>query len=145
MELYCTYIETKKFDKVVSFYEKVMQVNPNIYTEDRWVEFDIGNKLAIYNRKYDEEKINKNDNVNFNEEYIKNLNNQQKSKMNNIITLNFYTEKLKDEYDRIKELHVGNISEIMYVNIKEPYYYFTIQDPEGNLLEIFSNSYEKEE
>ena len=64
--------------------------------------------------------------------------------MNNIITLNFYTEDLNTEYSRIKALNIGEISDIMYVNITESYYYFTIKDPEGNLLEICGESYIKE-
>ena len=50
MELCCVYIETDKFDEVVSFYEKVFQTKGNIYTKNRWIEFDFGNKLSIYNR-----------------------------------------------------------------------------------------------
>ena len=144
MELCCTYIETNKFNEVVSFYEKILQIKPNIYTKDRWVEFECGNKLSIYNRKFDEEKINSKNNVNYNDAYIKDFNKEQNIKMNNIITLNFYTEDLNAEYSRIKALNIGAISEIMYVNITEPYYYFTIKDPEGNLLEICGESYIKE-
>lgn len=43
MELYSTYIETDKFDEVVAFYEKVFQKKTNVYTQNRWVEFDFGN------------------------------------------------------------------------------------------------------
>lgn len=144
MELCCTYIETNRFMEVISFYEKILQINPNIYTENRWVEFECRNKLAIYNRKFDEEKISSRNNVNYNDAYIKDFNKEQNIKMNNIITLNFYTENLNAEYLRIKALNIGEISEIMYVNITEPYYYFTIKDPEGNLLEICGESYIKE-
>ena len=141
MELACTYIETDKFEEVVKFYEQILQLKPNIYTKDRWVEFNIGNKLAIYNKVYDEEKI-KSGNLqdNFNSEYIKNFNIDRGEKKNNIITLNFYAENLKEEYKRIKELNICKMSEIMYVNITEPYYYFNIYDPEGNTIEICSNS-----
>ncbi len=141
MELACTYIETDKFEEVVKFYEQILQLKPNIYTKDRWVEFNIGNKLAIYNKLYDEEKI-KSGNLqdNFNSEYIKNFNIDRGEKKNNIITLNFYAESLKEEYKRIKELNICKMSEIMYVNITEPYYYFNIYDPEGNTIEICSNS-----
>ena len=141
MELYSTYIETDKFEEVVKFYEQILQLKPNIYTKDRWVEFNIGNKLAIYNKVYDEEKI-KSGNLqdNFNSEYIKNFNIDRGEKKNNIITLNFYAENLKEEYKRIKELNICKMSEIMYVNITEPYYYFNIYDPEGNTIEICSNS-----
>ena len=96
MELCCTYIETNKFMEVISFYEKILQIKPNIYTENRWVEFECGNKLAIYNRKFDEEKISSRNNVNYNDAYIKDFNKEQNIKMNNIITLNFYTEDLNE-------------------------------------------------
>lgn len=144
MELCCTYIETNKFKEVVSFYEKILQTKPNIYTKDRWVEFECGNKLSIYNRKFDEEKLKNENSINYNEAYIKDFKKEQNKKFNNIITLNFYTEDLNTEYSRIKELNIGEISEIMYVNITEPYYYFTIKDPEGNLLEICGDNYTKE-
>lgn len=49
MELCYTYIETNNFDEVVSFYEKILETKGSVYTPNRWVEFDIGNKLAIYN------------------------------------------------------------------------------------------------
>lgn len=144
MELCCTYIETDKFDEMVNFYEKVFQIKGNIYTENRWIEFDYGNKLAIYNRQYDIEKINKNKTENnFSKTYIENFKKSNNENKNNIITLNFYAENLNKEYERIKNLNMGNISEIMYVNITEPYYYFNIFDPEGNTIEICGN-YTKE-
>ena len=86
MELYCTYIETNKFKEVVDFYEKILQIKPNLYTKDRWVEFECGNKLSIYNRKFDEDKIKNKNNVNYNEAYIKDFNKEQDRKLNNIIT-----------------------------------------------------------
>ena len=141
MKLYSTYIETDKFDEVVEFYEKIFQTKGNIYTKNRWIEFDFGNKLAIYNRLYDEEKIRNEDLKDcYNDEYIKNFNIDRGEKKNNIVTFNFYTSNLKEEYERIKKLNICNMSEIMYVNITEPYYYFNIFDPEGNTIEICSNS-----
>ena len=141
MELYSTYIETDKFDAVVEFYEKIFQVKGNIYTKNRWIEFDFGNKLTIYNRLYDEEKIRNEDLKDcYNDEYIKSFNIDRGEKKNNIVTFNFYTSNLKEEYERIKKLNICNMSEIMYVNITEPYYYFNIYDPEGNTIEICSDS-----
>lgn len=141
MKLYSTYIETDKFDEVVEFYEKIFQVKGNIYTKNRWIEFDFGNKLAIYNRLYDEEKIRNEDLKDcYNDEYIKNFNIDRGEKKNNIVTFNFYTSNLKNEYERIKKINICNMSEIMYVNITEPYYYFNIYDPEGNTIEICSDS-----
>ena len=48
MKLCSTYIETDKFDEVVNFYQKVFEKKGSIYTKNRWVEFDFGNKLSIY-------------------------------------------------------------------------------------------------
>ena len=141
MELYSIYIETDKFDEVVNFYEKVFEKKGSVFTKNRWTEFNFGNKLSIYNKLYDEEKIKNGENMeNYNEAYIKNFNIETGVKKNNIITLNFYTENLNEEYDRIRKLNICKMSEIMYVNITEPYYYFNIFDPEGNTIEICSNS-----
>lgn len=146
MKLYSTYIETDKFNEVVNFYESVFLEKGNVYTENRWVEFDFGNKLSIYNRLYDEDKItNGNLEDNYNEEYIKNFKIDKGKRQNNIVTFNFYTESLLEEYKRIKTLNICKITEIMYVNITEPYYYFNIFDPEGNAIEICSNSLDGEE
>lgn len=141
MELYSIYIETDKFDEVVNFYEKVFEKKGCVFTKNRWTEFNFGNKLSIYNKLYDEEKIKNGENMkNYNEAYIKNFNIETGVKKNNIITLNFFAENLNEEYNRIRELNICKMSEIMYVNITEPYYYFNIFDPEGNTIEICSNS-----
>ena len=101
MELYSTYIETDKFDEVVDFYEKVFQKEGNVYTKNRWVEFDFGNKLSIYNKLYDEEKIKSGEfKEKYNTAYINNFNIERGEKKKNIITLNFYTDNLNKEYNR---------------------------------------------
>lgn len=144
MELISTYIETEDFNKSINFYKKILQIEPIIFCENRWVEFEVGNKIALYNKKFDEQKIKDNSNIqeNYNKAYIDDFNSKKSDKKNNIVTFNFYTENLKNEYERIKELKICDVSEVMYVNIVEPYYYFNIFDPDGNLLEICSDKYE---
>lgn len=137
MELACTYIETDKFDEVVSFYEKVFNKKSNVYTENRWVEFDFGNKLSIYNKNYDNSLINNDmNNYHYNDAYKNNYNSSNTIPCNNIVIFNFYCDDLNYEYKRIKSLNICDVSEIMYVNITEPYYYFNIYDPAGNTIEI---------
>ena len=137
MEFLSTYIETDKFKEVVDFYEKILQMKGKVYTENRWVEFEFGNKLSIYNRQYDVEKIKNNQaEDNFDNTYIENFEEEKETPKNNIITLNFYTSNLKQEYERIKNLNICEVSDIMFVNITDPYYYFNIIDPEGNTIEI---------
>lgn len=144
MELISTYIETVEFNKSINFYKKVLQIEPIVFCENRWAEFEVGNKIALYNKKFDEQKIKDNSNIqeNYNKAYIDDFNSKKSDKKNNIVTFNFYTENLKDEYERIKKLKICDVSEVMYVNIVEPYYYFNISDPDGNLLEICSDKYE---
>lgn len=141
MELCCTYIETDKFNKVVDFYEKVFQIKGNVYTKNRWVEFEFGNKLSVYNRQYDIETIKENTNTNYNQSFIENFKQNKEKSVNNIITLNFYSNNLKNDYERIKSLKICEVSDIMYVNITEPYYYFNIYDPEGNTIEICGDKF----
>ena len=57
------------------------------------------------------------------------------------MTFYFYTKDLKKEQERIKKLNICKVTEIMYVNITEPYYYFNVYDPEGNTIEICGDDY----
>ncbi len=144
MQLISTYIETEDFNKSIEFYKKVLQIEPIIYCEGRWVEFECGNKLALYNKKFDEKKIIENSDIstNYNKAYIDDFNKEKINRGNNIVTFNFYTNNLKDDFERIKRLNICKVSDIMYVNIVEPYYYFNIWDPDGNILEICSDKNE---
>ncbi len=55
---------------------------------------------------------------------------------NNLMILNFEVEDLRQEFQRLKELEIGKMSEMMYVNVHMPYWYFNIEDPDGNTIEI---------
>lgn len=106
MELTSTYIETNNFEKSVKFYKTILQQEPNIFCENRWIEFECGNKIAIYNIQYDVEKIKENDNLenNYNKAYIESFENIENERKNNIITLNLYSKDLKTDYERIKNI-----------------------------------------
>lgn len=141
MEFCSTYIDTDKFDEVVEFYEKLFQKKGTIYTENRWVEFDLGNKLSIYNRLYDKALFNSGDTKKyFDQNYINDFSRSKEERHNNAVILNFYTPDLKKEFDRIKKLRIDQMSEIMFVNISAPYYFFNVYDPDSNTIEIFSDS-----
>ncbi|MCM1171515.1 MAG: VOC family protein [Clostridium sp.] len=143
MKLCCTYIETDNFNEMVDFYEKIFEIKGNTYTENRWIEFDFGNKLSIYNRQYDVETIEGNNKNNYNQSFIEIFKQRKEKSVNNIIILNFYSDDLKNDYERIKALKICEVSDIMYVNITEPYYYFNIYDPEGNTIEICGDKFDK--
>ena len=134
MFLATTYICTSDINRAVDFYKKLLCEDPECENGDRWVQFS--NKIAIYNKKYDEKIIENDPCDSFNKAYLEEFFKDTGEKKNNIVVLNFYTDDLKAEYDRLKALGIGEVSELMYVNIFMPYWYFNITDPDGNVIEI---------
>lgn len=110
--------------------------NRFICNDNRWITFDCGNLISLYNRKYDEKLIKETDLIHFNQAYLDDFNKLDSPKKNNVVILNFEVDDLKEEYKRIKDLGIGDVSEILYVNVHLPYYYFNVIDPDGNVLEI---------
>ena len=51
--------------------------------------------------------------------------------------LNFWTQDLVKEHERIVNLGISSkLTAIKYVNNVMPYYYFQLDDPDGNIIEI---------
>ena len=44
-------------EKSLNFYKLLLQKEPLYCNDDRWIAFDCGNQLALYNKKYDEKLI----------------------------------------------------------------------------------------
>lgn len=139
MRLGTTYICVEDMEKSLNFYKLLLQKEPLYCNDDRWIAFDCGNQLALYNKKYDEKLIKESNEIQFNQAYIDDFFKEDKYKKNNIVIFNFEVKDLKSEYQRIKSLGIGKVSEIMYVNVHMPYYYFNVIDPDGNILEITGN------
>ena len=129
MTLGTMYIIADNIENSVEFYRLLLQEEPLYSNDDRWVQFS--NKIALYNRAYDEKIIGRKPSERFNQAYIDDFYKSSGSHKNNIVV-----DDLKREYQRLKNLNIGDVSELMYVNIHMPYWYFNIIDPEGNVLEI---------
>lgn len=136
MRLGVTYICVEDMEKSLHFYKMILQQEPLYCNDDRWIVFDCGNRIVLYNKKYDEELIKNSNEIHFNQAYINYFYKDDFAKKNNIVIFNYEVDDLKAEYERIKSLELGEISEIMYVNVHAPYYYFNVIDPDGNILEI---------
>ncbi len=134
MFLATTYIYVNDINISTEFYKKLLCEDPQCVNEDRWVQFS--NKIALYNRKYDEKIITKEPCGKFNKAYIDEFFRETGEKKNNTVVFNFYTDDLKAEYERLIMLGIGEVSPIMYVNVFMPYWYFNITDPDGNVIEI---------
>ncbi|MBQ2729139.1 MAG: VOC family protein [Clostridia bacterium] len=134
MFLATVYVYVNDINASTEFYKKLLSEEPQCVNEDRWVQFS--NKIALYNKAYDKKLIGKEHCEKFNEAYIDEFFKDTGEKKNSIVVFNFYTDDLKAEYDRLKALGIGEVSDLMYVNIFMPYWYFNITDPDGNVIEI---------
>jgi len=136
MKLGTTYICVANMQRSLDFYKKLLQKEPIYSNDDRWITFDCGNVFSLYNKSYDEKLMEKDENVFFNQAYKDEFYKDTGKRKNNIVIFNFEVDDLKDEYMRLKSLKIGEVSELMYVNVHRPYWYFNITDPDGNILEI---------
>jgi len=137
LKLGCTYLIVKDMRKSIEFYEALLEMKVTAKNINRWAQFDIGNCIALFNPEYDSEMIKKGDDLDnhYNEEYLSYIKNNPTKYGNNVV-LNFNVSDLNTEYERVRALNIGEVSEIMYINITSPYYCFMIEDPDGNLIEI---------
>lgn len=134
MKLCTVYIMVNDIEKSVDFYRQLLQEEPLYSNDDRWVQFS--NNIALYNYCYDKKIIESDSTGNFSQTYIEDFNKSKKNPKNDIVVFNFETEDLKKEYQRLKNLNIGEVSDLMYVNVHMPYWYFNIADPDGNIIEI---------
>jgi len=143
MRLGTTYICAEDIEKSLNFYRLLLGEEPAYSNDNRWITFDCGNSLSLYNKKYDERLISEKTQMRFNQAYIDDFTAEIGEKKNNVMILNFEVEDLRAEYERIKGLAIGEVSEMMYVNVHHPYWYFNVTDPDGNILEITGKLEEK--
>ena len=134
MVLGTTYIFVNDIEKSLAFYRILLQEAPLMQNDDRWVQFS--NKIALYNKAYDAKIIGKAPSERFNQAYIDDFYKNTGIPKNNLVVFNFEVDDLKQEYERLKKANIGEVSELMYVNVHMPYWYFNIIDPDGNTLEI---------
>lgn len=138
LQLGSTYLLVKDMEKSIDFYERLLEMKVTSQNFNRWAQFNFGgNCIALMNQKYDDEFIKKSDNLEdvYSKEYLERFENFKISYGNNFV-LNFYIDDLNAEYERLKSLNIGKVSSIMFLNVASPYYFFLIEDPDGNQLEI---------
>ena len=138
LHLGSTYLIVKDIETSKEFFEKLLQMKPTANNFNRWVQFDFEGKcIALFNSSYDADLLEKGIDLknHYNDIYIQYYKERKIIYGNNVV-LNFWVEDLKTEYKRIKNLSIGKVSEIMYINISSPYYFFTVEDPDGNTIEI---------
>ncbi|MFP4078990.1 MAG: VOC family protein [Bacillota bacterium] len=133
-----TYLYVKAMDTSIDFYEKLFEMKVSSKNFDRWAQFNLEHGcLALMNPAYDRRRMKEEENLLdvYSREYLEAYENLKLSYGNNFV-LNYYTDDLNAEYERIKELNIGKTSRIMHLNVAGPYYFFNVEDPDGNTIEI---------
>lgn len=118
LHLGCIYLVVKNFEKSINFYEKFLdlKVTNRCRSGNKFVKFYIDNNCISL----------------MNENNIKghctDLNSVYK------FVQNYWVEDLYAEYERIKHLNIGPVSEIF--EAYPSYHYFHLTDPDNNIIEI---------
>jgi lactoylglutathione lyase len=121
----------------VAFYKSFFEQEPDGGQPERFAIFIVGNTgLALYDLTYDDKFIENGADLgnHFNSAYLENK--ETVITYGNNTVLNLTVPDLVAEYERVKRLNIGKVSELMYVNIAMPYWFFWLTDPDGNCLEI---------
>ena len=131
------YLIVKDMEKSCAFYTAFFRAEPDNYCPGRFVVFNAGNTLlSLLNPQYDHALFKSGIDLSekFNNAYI--AAKQKPVQYGNNIVLNIGVDDLASEYKRIKELEIGEISDIIYINIVAPYWCFWLIDPDSNCIEI---------
>lgn len=112
------YLVVKDFERSVQFYEKLLniKIDNRCRSGNKFVEFYIdGRCLALMNEN----------NI---EGHCADLNSPYK------FVQNYWVEELQAEYERVKSLNIGEMTEIL--EAYPTYHYFHLTDPDNNIIEI---------
>lgn len=112
------YLVVKDFERSVQFYEKLLntKIDNRCRSGNKFVEFYIdGRCLALMNEN----------NI---EGHCTDLNSPYK------FVQNYWVEELQTEYERVRSLNIGEMTEIL--EAYPTYHYFHLTDPDNNIIEI---------
>ncbi|QAA32269.1 VOC family protein [Clostridium manihotivorum] len=138
MHLGSIYLIVKDFDKAISFYEKLLEMKVTAKNMERFAQFEFeGHNISIMNGYFDSQNPELTTRSGQYIEKFDNLVAIAESGNTNKFVLNFWVEDLQKERERIINLDISDlVTEIKYVNNIMPYYYFQVEDPDGNAIEI---------
>lgn len=132
------YLVVKDFNKSIDFYEKILSMGVSSKNMERFAQFEFeGRNISLMNAYFDSEHpdltVSKGQYV----EKFDNLPSIAESENTHKFVFNFWTENLVEERRRIIDFNISSlVTEIKYVNNVRPYYYFQVEDPDGNVIEI---------
>lgn len=146
IQLGSVYLIVKNFRKSLDFYRALLEKEVSAQNKERFAIFQAGAlTLCILNGYFDREHPQA---VVFEGERVEKFDDTVKiAERENCgkAVVNLGTDDLRNEYERIRGLKIGeNLTEIRYLNAGNPYWYFCLNDPDGNTIEI-TGEYKEEE
>lgn len=132
------YLIVKDFSKSIEFYKALLEKDVDAQNMTRFAIFNVnGLCLSIMNGYFDTENPDKVvTKGNSYDGYDDMVAIAEKANCGKVV-INLSTDDLEKEYQRIQKLGIGeDITSIRYINAKNPYYYFSMKDPDGNTIEI---------
>ena len=138
MYLGSIYLVVNNFEKSIAFYEKLLQIPVTSRNMDRFASFLFeGHCISLMNGHFDaanpDKIVRKGDYSGpFEDMYSRAL-----APNTHKFVLNFVDEDLRSEYERVKGLNLTEyLSKIRYFYNVNPYYFFDLTDPDGNIIEV---------
>lgn len=147
MQLGSIYLIVKDFNKSIDFYEKLLNMKVSAKNMDRFAQFEFGgHNISLMNGYFDVQNPGLTEHKGQYVEKFDNLPAIAESENTHKFVLNFWTEDLVKEREKILSLNISDlVTEIKYVNNVMPYYYFQLEDPDGNVIEITGEYDSKED
>ena len=141
MHLGSIYLVVNDFEKSIAFYEKFLKIPLPSENNGRFVSFEFeGHCISLLNGHFDADNPDK---IVHKGEYVESADFFREVALapnTHKFVFNFWAEDLRAEYERVKILHISEtLSKIMYFHYVAPYYFFTLNDPDGNMIEVTGN------
>ena len=132
------YLVVKDFDKSLDFYKQLLEKDVSAQNKTRFAIFHLnGLCICLMNGYFDTENPEQVVTQGKYYEVYDDMVAIAKKENSGKVVINLGTDDLRTEYERIRKLGIGmNVTDIRYINAGSPYYYFCLQDPDGNAVEI---------
>ncbi|HEY8392357.1 MAG TPA: VOC family protein [Capillibacterium sp.] len=132
------YLVVNDFEKSIAFYEKLLEMPVTSKNMNRFAVFAFeGHNTALMNGHFDAEHPDKVVRKGDYNDLFDDLEKIALAPNTRKFVLNFWTEDLRKEHERINALHISEtVTNIKYVCNVSPYYYFQLTDPDGNVIEV---------
>lgn len=132
------YLVVNDFSKSLKFYEKLFNMNVSAINEDRFAIFNVsGLNLCLMNPYYDLLHPDKLKTIGGVYPEYDDLVSIAKMDNNRKVFINLAVSDLDMEYVRLKNILCDpDFTEIRFLEVFSPYWYFALKDPDGNPIEI---------